>query len=126
MERRSTPLIEYPPIEPVEPPATAPPPAPAPAPAPTQTPTPTPAEPAAAPPPTVVTEVPPEMGEGLAVLADLQRYGTLSPDDVKRELTTSTQALTRQRTDANRVRLAVLYSLTKNSPQDDQRAPHVI
>jgi uncharacterized membrane protein YgcG len=67
-------------------------------------------------------EVPPETLELLALLADLQRYGTFSPDDVKRELAVATQTLNRQRTDANRVRLAVLYSLAKTSPQDDQRA----
>ncbi len=33
-----------------------------------------------------------------------------------------TQTLARQRTDANRVRLAVLYTLTRANPQDDQRA----
>ena len=31
-------------------------------------------------------------------------------------------SLARQRTDVNRVRLAVLYTLVRNSPQDDQRA----
>ena len=40
----------------------------------------------------------------------------------KRELTAATQALARQRTDVNRVRLAVLYTLLRTSPQDDQRA----
>jgi hypothetical protein len=120
IERPSTPLVEYPPIEPVEPPIVEPEPAPVPAPLPA--PTPAPAEPAAIPPPTVVTEIPPETMEVLVLLADLQRYGNLSPDDIKRELTTSTQALTKQRSDANRVRLAVLYSLSKTSPQDDQRA----
>jgi len=118
IERPSTPLIEYPPIEPVEPPIVEPEPAPAPVP----TPTPTPVEPVAVPPPTIVTEIPPETVEVLALLTDLQRYGALSTDDIKREITTSTQALTRQRTDANRVRLAVLYTLAKSSPQDDQRA----
>jgi len=120
IERPSTPLVEYPPIEPVEPPIAEPEPVPVPAPVPA--PTPAPAEPAAVPPPTVVTEIPPEAVEVLALLADLQRYGTLSPDDIKRELANSTTALTKQRTDANRVRLAVLYTLSKTSPQDDQRA----
>ena len=80
--------------------------------------------PTAVPPP--VTVVPPELPaeaiELFALLSDLQRYGTQSPDDVKREIATATQTLNRQRTDANRVRLAVLYTLAKSSPQDDQRA----
>ena len=56
-----------------------------------------------------------------SLLADLQRYGTLGPDDIRREQNNVTQILGRQRTDYNRVRLAVLYTLAKN-PQDDQRA----
>ena len=58
----------------------------------------------------------------LALLADLQRFGTLQNDELKRELAAATQALSRQRTDVNRVRLAVLYTLLRTSPQDDQRA----
>ena len=56
-----------------------------------------------------------------SLLADLQRYGTLSVDDLRREQSAVTQMLARQRTDYNRVRLAVLYTLAKTSP-DDQRA----
>ena len=66
--------------------------------------------------------MPAETLELLALLSDLQRYGTLSPEDVRREVTAATQTLNRQRTDANRVRLAVLFTLAKTSPQDDQRA----
>jgi isochorismate hydrolase len=66
--------------------------------------------------------VPAETLELLALLSDLQRYGAFSPDDVRREIVVATQTLNRQRIDANRVRLAVLYTLAKNSPQDDQRA----
>ena len=43
-----------------------------------------------------------------------------------RELATVTQLLTRQRTDANRVRLAVLYTLSRANPQDDQRAVQLL
>jgi hypothetical protein len=117
----STPLIEYPPIEPVEPPVPSPEPA-------SSTPATMPpaVEPAATAMPVPVIAVPPELPaetlELLALLSDLQRYGALSPDDVKREITTATQTLNRQRTDANRVRLAVLYTHAKASPQDDQRA----
>jgi len=114
-----TPLVESPPVEPVEPPlpiVAAPPPQSA------------PLEPIAppivAPPAAVVSPAPTEPGEDqqlLALLADLQRFGTLSNDDVRRELAAATQALSRQRTDVNRVRLAVLYTLLR-TPQDDQRA----
>ena len=112
-------MIEYPPIEPVEPPsepracavAVAPQPAP-----PVAEPAPVPA------PPLRRRPIPAETVEVLALLADLQRYGTLSAEDVRRELAVATQALTRQRTDANRVRLAVLYTFAKTTAQDDQRA----
>jgi hypothetical protein len=117
------PMVEYPPIEPVEPPLPEPEPSPAPKPAvvaiapPAATPSPAPA-PAPAPSPTV----PPDTIEVLELLGDLQRYGTLSTDEARRELVTATQGLTKQRTDANRVRLAVLYTYVKVSSQDDQRA----
>ena len=115
----STPMVEYPPIEPVEPLIVAPEPVPLTLPPP-------PAKPAPAPVPAPVTvapaEVPAETLELLALLADLQRYGTLSQEDVRREVTTATQTLNRQRTDGNRVRLAVLFTLARTSPQDDQRA----
>ncbi len=57
-----------------------------------------------------------------SLLADLQRYGTLSPEDLRKEQNAVTQLLGRQRTDYNRIRLAMLYALAKTSPQDDQRA----
>ncbi len=46
----------------------------------------------------------------------------MSPDELRRELSAATQALAKQRNDVNRVRLAVLYSLARANPQDDQRA----
>jgi uncharacterized membrane protein YgcG len=114
----ATPMVEYPPIEPVEPPVAVPEPEPTPAPPPVQPPPVATTTPATYAPP----EVSAETLELLALLSDLQRYGTLPPDDVRREVTAATQLLNRQRTDANRVRLAVLFTLAKNSPQDDQRA----
>jgi hypothetical protein len=115
----STPMIESPPIEPpLEPPLAS-------------APSPASPRPAAAPstaPPVVVVIAPPAPTEStedqqmLSLLADLQRFGTLQADELKRELAAATQALGRQRTDVNRVRLAVLYTLLRNSPQDDQRA----
>jgi len=73
------------------------------------------APPAAAPPPTDDEQM-------IALLADLQRFGTLQADDLKRELASAVSTFSRQRTDINRVRLAVLYTLVRQSPQDDQRA----
>ncbi len=57
----------------------------------------------------------------VALVADLQRFTTLGGDELRREVAVVTQALTRQRNDANRTRLAVLFTLSRN-PQDDQRA----
>jgi len=125
-----SPLIEYPPIEPVEPPIAQPAPEPM-----VKPPAPSPAPPetvAIAPPSTTVTAppspvpavvpTPVEDIELIALLADLQRYGGMNNDDVKRELANVTQVFARQRTDANRVRLAVLYTYARTNPQDDQRA----
>ena len=115
-----TPLVESPPVEPVEPPLPV---VVAPAPPPTALAEPV-APPIVAPPAPVATPTltePSEDQQLLALLSDLQRFGTLSNDDVKRELAAATQALSRQRTDVNRVRLAVLYTLLR-TPQDDQRA----
>lgn len=127
------PPIEYPPVEAIEPPP-APPAAnvatssPAPTPPPVSV---VPSEPA--PEPVVVAStarstlpavpiVPVEDLQLLALLGDLNRYGTYSPDELKRELGAATQALARERTDLSRIRLAVLYSLMRTGPTDDQRA----
>jgi isochorismate hydrolase len=58
----------------------------------------------------------------LSLLADLQRYGTLPAEELKKEIAAATATLARQRSDVNRVRLAVLYTMLRTSPQDDQRA----
>jgi hypothetical protein len=146
----SPPLVESPPLEPVPPPAAAkgastPPPtasieAPG-APSTTALPATTTPAPAAEGAPTVsgapngngtpngqgaaVAPTPTEPSEDqqmLRLLADLQRYGTLQADELKREIALSTAALARQHSDVNRLRLAVLYTMLRNSPQDDQRA----
>ena len=125
-----SPLIEYPPIEPVEPPIAQPPPEPvlirpSPPPAPQETVAIAPPSTAvSAPPSPIPAVVPPpvEDVELIALLGDLQRYGAMNNDDVKREVANVTQVLARQRTDANRVRLAVLFTLSRSNPQDDQRA----
>jgi hypothetical protein len=120
------PMVESPPIEPVEPPLASPStPSPQPPAQPAQTTQspPPPVEPApvivVAPPP---AQVPPEDQQMIALLADLQRFSTMQGDEVRRELATATQTFAKQRTDVNRVRLAVLYTLARTSPQDDQRA----
>jgi hypothetical protein len=115
-----TPLVESPPVEPVEPPLPVPS-----APAPSRNPSPEPVAALTVAPPVVVVPPPAaEPGEDqqlLTLLADLQRFGTLSNDDIRRELSAATQGFAKQRTDVNRVRLAVLYTLLR-TPQDDQRA----
>jgi len=119
------PMVESPPMEPVEPPLPAPPPG---APAANA------AGPASTPPasgqqPPVIILAPPapatpptEDEQMIELLADLQRFGTMQNDELKREVSTASQTFARQRTDINRVRLAVLYTLLHSSPQDDQRA----
>ena len=119
----SAPMIESPPVEPVEPPLSNPPAAAPTTPSATQASAPQ----ASAPPQVIVVTAPPpaeatEDQQMIALLADLQRYGTLQNEELRRELASATQALARQRTDVNRVRLAVLYTLARQSPQDDQRA----
>jgi len=114
-----TPLVESPPVEPVEPPLAV-----LSAPAPSSNPSNGHVAASTVAPPVVVVTPPAEPSEDqqlLALLADLQRFGTLSNDDIRRELSAATQALGKQRTDVNRVRLAVLYTLLR-TPQDDQRA----
>jgi hypothetical protein len=132
-----SPLIEYPPIEPVEPPlpdvASIPDPpkaatsgtATAADPPKTVVALATPPSPPAASPP-AVAETPSEDAQLIALLGDLQRYGGMANDELRRELAAANAQLARQRTDANRVRLAVLYTLTRANPQDDQRAQQLL
>ena len=117
------PLVEYPPLEPIEPRGRCrrrsgsgrragswPTPAPEPAP-----------EPAATP----ATTEPTEEQQLASLLSDLQRYGAMNADEIRREQNVVTQLLSRQRTDFTRIRLAVLYTLSK-TPQDDQRAMQLL
>ena len=125
-------MIESPPIEPIEPPLARPVRDPEPAPAPPISPASRsaqvavipPAEPSppAPPPQLIVVEPSAEEREFGALLTDLQRYNGLGTEDLRRELQAVTQAVARGRSDSNRVRLAVLYTLTRQSAQDDQRA----
>ncbi len=73
--------------------------------------------PPAAPPP--VNE---EEQQAIALLSDLQRYAGESAEDLRRELVAANQAVNRARTDANRIRLAVLMTLPGAGPPDDARA----
>jgi hypothetical protein len=120
-------MIESPPTEPVPPPPARPVREPEPAPSPAsrsaQVAVIPPAESLVPPTPQVIIAEPTaEEREFGALLADLQRYNGLSADELRRESQAMTQAIARGRSDANRVRLAVLYTLTRQSAQDDQRA----
>lgn len=85
-------------------------------PAPQSPPLPAPPVPAPTPP---VNE---EEQQALALLVDLQRYSLESGDDLKRELVNANLAMSRTRSDASRIRLAVLLTLPTAGPPDDPRA----
>jgi len=74
---------------------------------------------------TPATTEPTEEQQLSSVLVDLQRYGAMTPEELRREQNTVTQLLARQRTDFNRIRLAILLTLAK-TPQDDQRAVQLL
>ena len=63
-----------------------------------------------------------EEQQAITLLADLQRYAGESADELRRELAAAAQAVNRSRTDANRIRLAVLLTLPGAGPPDDARA----
>jgi isochorismate hydrolase len=63
-----------------------------------------------------------EEQQALALLADLQRYATETGDDLRRELAVVNQNLARTRSDAARIRLAVLLTMPAAGPTDDARA----
>ncbi len=88
-------------------------------------------------PPVVIVQVPPQSSvqppapappvneeeeQALALLVDLQRYAVESGDDLRRELAAANVAMTRTRTDASRIRLAMLLTLPSAGPPDDARA----
>lgn len=58
----------------------------------------------------------------IGLLADLQRFANAPSEELRRELTATTAALNRGRTDANRIRLAILLTLPAAGPTDDGRA----
>jgi hypothetical protein len=63
-----------------------------------------------------------EEQQALALLGDLQRYAVEAGEDLRRELAAANLALTRARSDANRIRLAMLLTLPTAGPPDDLRA----
>jgi hypothetical protein len=84
-------------------------------------------------PPIVIVQTPPEPQvvaplvneedqQALALLADLQRYSIENGDELKRELAAMNQAVVRTRSDASRIRLAVLLTMPVAGPTDDARA----
>jgi hypothetical protein len=83
-------------------------------------------EPAPEPAVTAAPTEPTEEQQLASLLSDLQRYGAMNTDEVRREQNAITQLLSRQQTDFNRIRLAVLHTLSKLTPQDDQRAVQLL
>ncbi len=77
------------------------------------------AEPVAPVPAPQVTD---EDQQALALLADLQRYSGESAEDLRRDMAAANQAVARARSDANRIRLAVLLTLPAAGAPDDARA----
>jgi hypothetical protein len=72
--------------------------------------------------PTLSSPVNEEDQQALALLADLQRYASDPADDLRRELVGANAALARTRSDANRIRVAMLLTLPAAGPPDDARA----
>jgi len=72
--------------------------------------------------PTLSPPVNEEDQQALALLGDLQRYASDPADDLRRELVGANAALARTRSDANRIRVAMLLTLPAAGPPDDARA----
>ena len=77
---------------------------------------------APAPQPAAAPQVNEEEQQALSLLVDLQRYAVEAGEDLRRELAAANLALTRARSDANRIRLAMLLTLPTAGPPDDARA----
>jgi hypothetical protein len=77
---------------------------------------------AAAPQQVTAPQVNEEEQQALLLLVDLQRYVVEAGEDLRRELAAANLALTRARSDANRIRLAMLLTLPTAGPPDDARA----
>ncbi len=85
---------------------------------------PAPATPAPPPPaPTVEAEEARQVAE---LLSYYQRVAGLGLEDQKRELATATQVFNRERSNASRVRLALVYAIPGTALQDDARAAQLL
>jgi hypothetical protein len=82
--------------------------------------------PAAPAPPAPVVEAVDEARLAAELLGYYQRVAGLGLEDQKRELATATQALNRERTNANRVRVALIYAIPGTAIQDDSRAAQLL
>ncbi len=60
------------------------------------------------------------------LLGYYQRVAQLGPEDQKRELATATQGFNRDRSNASRVKLALLYVMPGTSFQDEARATQLL
>ena len=60
------------------------------------------------------------------LLGYYQRVAQLAPEEQKRELAAATQSFNRERSPANRVRLALLYTIPGTAFQDDARAVQLL
>ncbi|HEX8013517.1 MAG TPA: hypothetical protein VF814_21735 [Casimicrobiaceae bacterium] len=89
-----------------------------------QTPAPAPPQVTAQPPPQPPAPAPlnDEEQQALALLADLQRYAIDPSADLKRELAAANATFSRTRSDASRIRMAMLLTLPAAGPPDDTRA----
>jgi hypothetical protein len=80
-----------------------------------------------APPPVAAPSVEAEEARQVSeLLGYYQRVAQLGPEDQKRELATATQAFNRERSNANRIRLALLYVMPGTSFQDEARAAQLL
>jgi len=114
----AAPLVESPPLEPVGP-------AVAPGPGRAAVGAPTVSEPVTQPAVSPATTEPTDEQQLASALSDLQRYGAMNADEIRREQNVITQLLARQHSDFDRIRLAVLHTLAKTA-QDDQRAMQLL
>jgi hypothetical protein len=80
-----------------------------------------------APPPAAAPSVEAEEARQVSeLLGYYQRVAQLGPEDQKRELATATQAFNRERSNTNRIRLALLYVMPGTSFQDEARAAQLL
>lgn len=87
---------------------------------------PAPPAPAPPPPPPVPTAEAEEARQVAELLSYYQRVAGLGPEDQKRELATATQSFNRDRSNASRVRLALMYAIPGTALQDDARAAQLL